>query len=441
MPNANNRNNTGSRGGKDRGRAQPAKKTSAAQRPGGKAAPRTAAQKAQKKKKNQKVKKIVLIVVLLAIIVAVAVFLVVGVLTVYREMTGTEMDPGEVNLTQHITTPEADQDKVAYYALGILGVDEEDSPSESKPLEALSLLCWDKQQGTIHILQLPKATYYGGQTAASLSDIWASPTPLNWCETCGQQLEDSEIADGSHAACGTPVTQKKGSSSQELLRALNSQLGLPVDGYFLIPQEALVKLVNLLRGVDVNLESAMTVGDVNYGAGVQTLDGEAALYYAMDSSGGIDGDISRMFKQRKVLLGIFQRLILQTEDQLTNDTIGPLMNGSTPILSDHTREEIIALLLDMKDIAPSSMTAYILPGGSVSQNGGTYFAPNRAALAFLLNEAFNPYGDAIAAESLSLPAEWEGEADTHMQVLSEVAASQSGAVETTAAETQATAAA
>ena len=430
MPNTNSRNtghnrNSGSNRNAGNGRKQPAKK------PAAKAGAKTAA---QKRKKNEKTKKTVLIVVLVTIIVALLVFLIVGVVSVYKAISTPEQDPGEVNLTQHTTTPEADQDKVAYYILGILGADEEDKPAESKPTEALSLLCWDKKQGAVNILQLPMDTYYGGSTAKRISDIWASPAPLNWCETCGKRLSDSEIADGKHTVCGTKVTQKKGSSSQELLRAFNEQLGLPVDGYFLIPQEALVKLVNLLGGVDVNLEAAMTVGDVDYPAGVQTLDGEAARYYAMNTSGGINGDIDRMLKQRKVLLGVFQRLVRQTESQLSNDTIGPLMNGSTPILSDHTRQEMIEILLAMKDISPASMTAYILPGGSVKQDDGTYFAANRASLSALLNEAFTPYGSKVQADALALPAESEGEPDTHKQVLSEIAVTQSGAVATTTAD-------
>ena len=131
---------------------------------------------------------------------------------------------------------------------------------------------------------------------------------------------------------------------------------------------------------------------------------------------------------------MFQRLVRQTEAQLSNDSLGPLMNGSTPILSDHTRQEMIDLLLAMKDMEPASMTAYILPGGSVSQDGGTYFAPNRAALAALVNEAFNPYGGTVQADALELPAEWEGEPDSRRQVLSEIAVQQSGAVATTTTE-------
>lgn len=433
MPNGNSRSTGNGRNYKQPAKKQPAK-TGAARKSGSKPAG-TAAQRRKKKEKN---KKIALIVVLTVVIVALPVFLIVGVSMVYRTMVAEENDPGEVNLTQHTTTPAADRDKVAYYLLGILGADEEDAPAESKPLEALSLLCWDKQKGTVNILQFPKDTYYGGETAKRMSDIWASPTPLDWCENCGQQLSESEISDGRHTVCGTTVTQKKGSASQELLRMINNQFGLPVDGYFLIPQEALVKLVNLLGGVDVELESAITVEDVDYPAGVQTLGGEAALYYAMNTSGGINGDIERLVRQRKVMLGVFQRLVRQTEEQLANDSLGPLMNGSTPLLSDHTREEMIDILLSMKDIQPASMTAYILPGGSVSQDGGTYFAASRTALTTLLNEAFNPYGDPIQAGQLALAAESDGEPDTHMQVFSEIAVEQSGAVATTTEETAST---
>ncbi len=396
----------------------------------------------KKKKKNAQTKKIVLIVFLLLVIVGLLFFLIVGGISVYRTMFDTNRNVKEVQLTSHDTTPEADRDKVAYYVLGILGKDEEEKLAEEKPTEALSLLCWDKQKKTVNILQFPQDTYYNAENAKRISDVWVNPKPLNWCESCRCRLEDEEISDGKHTVCGTTVTQKKGSASEALLDVFNDDYGLPVDGWFLIPQEALVKLVNLLGGVDVELEAAMTVGEVNYPAGVQTLDGEAAVYYSMNNTGGIDGDIARMLKQRKVLLGVFQRLVRQSEKQLTNDSIGPLMNGSTPILSGHSRTQMIALLQEIGKVPASSMTTYVVPGESAKHEGGTYFTPHRGALLTLLNEAFNPYGKELVNGDMKFTALSEsGTADQHKQVLSDIEVVQSGAVATTTEPTTATTAA
>ena len=162
----------------------------------------------------------------------------------------------------------------------------------------------------------------------------------------------------------------------------------------------------------------------------------------MNSTGGIDGDIARMLKQRKVLLGVFQRLVRQSEKQLTNDSIGPLMNGSTPILSDHSRTRMIALLQEIGKAPVSSMTAYIVPGESAKHEGATYFTPHRGALVTLLNEAFNPYGEEITNGDLKFTALSEsGTADQHKQVLSDIEVIQSGAVATTAEPTTTTTAA
>ena len=391
----------------------------------------TGAKKTNKKRKMPP-KKIMIIAILITIIVSMIVFLILAGRYVYNIVVPPKT-VNNVSLTSHETTPEADQGKVAYYVLGLLGEE------NNSPTEMMSILCYDKQKKTINILQIPQDTYLGesGQWATKLvSEVWGNPKPLDWCTSCRKQLTSAEITDGKHTVCGTKVTQKTGSAPEDLLDVFNDQYGLPVDGYFLMPQKALVKLVNLLGGVDVNLEEAMTVGEIDYNTGVQTLDGDAALYYALNRKDGVSGDIDRLVRQRKVFLAIFQRLARQTKKQLEDDTLGPLMNGSTPICSYNTRAEMIDILLNVGVVKPASMTAYILPGETGKTGGVTYFAAHKAELLKLLNQSFNPYGTALTESDLGLTEiKKDGETDLHMQVLSDIEAKQSGAVVTTAATT------
>ena len=66
----------------------------------------------------------------------------------------------------------------------------------------------------------------------------------------------------------------------DLIRVFNDQYGLPIDNFRVLSRAGLVQLIDLLGGVDVNLEEAMTLADVKYKGGVQTLSGVAAVVLA-----------------------------------------------------------------------------------------------------------------------------------------------------------------
>ena len=54
--------------------------------------------------------------------------------------------------------------RVAYYLFGLFGED------ETKDLEMLSLVCYDKDAKTVHVMQIPTSTYLGE------TDKWVVPT-------------------------------------------------------------------------------------------------------------------------------------------------------------------------------------------------------------------------------------------------------------------------
>ncbi|MCI9414859.1 MAG: LCP family protein [Clostridiales bacterium] len=393
---------------------------------------------ARKKTDNTKRKPIakIIIVSLLVILVAVTLgFLIVVVKYVWDTMNPKENNAPKVQVTSFVSTPEADRDKVAYYLVGVLGAD-----AESKS-EMLSVLCWDKQKKTINILEFPQDTYLGDSedwTVRYLSNVWNNPKPLDWCETDRRQLKPDEIKDGKHVTCGTDVTQKPGSPPEQLIDAVNQQFGLPIDDYFLFPQEGFVKLVNLLGGVDVSLEEAMTVGEISYGTGVQPLDGEAALYYMNQKKDGVEADLDRIVRRRKVMSAVLQRLFRSTQEQLEDDVLGPLQKGSTPIRTYGTYQDMIEILLGgqaaeektnapgMKDVPLSAITAYILPGEAAKSNGQWFYGTHKDDLVSLLNGSFLPYASAVTAESLGVNELAKTKAsDLRMQIFSEISVEQS----------------
>lgn len=392
--------------------------------------------KTKKRKKKSAAGKRVLIGLMLVLIAVSTVFIVyVGkyIYATYQQWkpaANTEDFP----LTSYDTTPASDRDKVGYYLLGLMGKESHDDT-----LEMLSLVCLDKKAKKASILQIPQATYLGegGSFAvAAAGDVWANPKPYDWCDTCGKRLYEPDISDGKHTACGTAVTQKTGSSTVNLVEVFNEQYSMPVDGYFLFEQESFVKLIDLTGGVDVKLDAAMQVDDVSYKAGVQTLDGKAALQYVTTYKAGIDGDIGRMGRLQQVFVSLFQRLFKATEKELTDSLIGPLMNGSTPIrvTAETKTEDIVSLIQEAGKVSFESMTAYVIPGVSASAGGKTYYSVRKAELLSLLTEAFNPYGRAIAEGDLGITElKGSGSPDTRKRVLSDWVVDQAGQVTTTTA--------
>lgn len=380
-------------------------------------------------KKKKKAGQIITIVVLIFF----ALLIVFGfVLAKLINAAPEKQDKSESTVNVYDTTPEALQKKVSYYVFGLLGEDEKTSDTER-----LTIVCHDKKKNTMNILEVPRDTYLGDSdmwAVKKTGSVWGNPAPLDWCEFEGKRIYKAEIED--HKAAGHTVTQKKGSQWHNVVSIFNEQYSLPVDGYFFMSQDCMVKLVNLLGGVDVELESAMELGEVTYGKGVKTLDGAAALAYATKRAKGVEGDLNCLVRQRKVFLAILQRLCAQSEKELTDDSLAPLMKGSTPIRTNFSTQETVDLVLALAKVKPENMTAQLLPGKATAFNSTSYYSVNRAELAKILNADFHPYDNEVTESDLQVTElTTGGETDTHRQVLSEILVTQSGFVEETTTTT------
>ncbi len=380
----------------------------------------------KKKKRKRLIRRLIVRLVMVVLFVAAVLLLFWAGKSVYRMLTSrTETDLPSTSLYE--TTPEKDQNKVAYYVVGLMGEDIEDD------LTALSLVCWDKKANTMNVLQIPCKTYIGDSDIWAVNyaaGVWGNPKPLTWCETCRKQVFAPEIGeDGRHTVCGTTLTTREGSSKLNLLTVFNEQYSMPVDEYFLFPQTALVDLIDNVGGIDLLLGEDLTVDDTTYEAGTRTLDGAAALYYAIAYHGGDtpEEDVQRMLCQRTVFAALFERLLGLDEDDM-DDAIRPVLNGETPIRSGIQTSGIVDLLTSMNKITMEAVTAYILPG-ETTDNG--YYSAHKAELATLLQERFNPYGAPIT-EGYLQTAELvtpSGESDLHAQTFREILVDQTGTLE------------
>ena len=377
--------------------------------------------KKKAKRKNTAVK--IMAISVLVFFVLVAIFGIILAKTI--NATSQEKDSSQSDVNKLDTTPNALQNKVAYYVVGLLGEDE-----QTGTLERLSIVCHDKKKNTINILEVPQDTYLGEGgmwTVKKTGQTWGNPAPLNFCEFDAEHLHEAEIAE--HKAAGHTVVQKRGSAAYNVAAIFNEQYSLPVDECFFLSQPCFVKLVDLLGGVDIELEVTMELADVKYEKGIKTLPGAAALEYVLKRDKGAKGDVERLVRQRKVFGALFMRLIAQSEEKLTGDTLVPLMKGSTPIrmFSDLPSADLVKLVRGMANVTADKITVQLMPGGiSPSGSSEEYYGVDRAALIEVLNKDFHPYDNPVKEADLSVTeVETTDPVDVQRQTFAEIVVEQS----------------
>lgn len=371
---------------------------------------RSASTRRKKKKNGAPVGKIILVVLFLLFLAALVWF---GVMAVKYVKTYLSGDSG--NGTTAVVTAK-ENDNVAYYLLGMLGKEKENGTTGR--MQMVSVVCYDKKAKTVNVMQVPTGTYLGDPEhfdVKTVGGVWSTPKKLDWCETCRKQVFEAEITDGKHNVtlengkpCNTKITKKTGSSVNNLLEVFTLQYTLPIDNYYILPQEAFVKLVDLVGGVDIKLGEAMTLGDITYDAGVQTVDGEGALEYALGDWESVNGELKNLTRQRQVYVALFERLMTTDKEKLDEDVLYPLMKGSTPIRTKRDNEIaddinlMIKLVGDLNKIDRSKITVSILPGEVATLDGGNFYSVHKDELCTFINDYLNPYGTPLTTEYLKM---------------------------------------
>ena len=256
-----------------------------------------------------------------------------------------------------------------------------------------------------------------------------------------------------------------------MIRVINEQYGLPIDNYLFIPRDGLVQLIDAVGGVDIRLEKKTTLSGTTYEAGVCTLNGQAAVNYAVEYNytGTASSDRERMLRQRQVFAALFQRIgngkleDLYDVDKNTGSTkgaIGQLMLGAHPIRFNTTSfgkerllniseaaankmklsEAMARFLYDIGQIPMEQVTCSILPGQKATSGSATVYSVNRAQTLTLLNDQMNPYGltlDDTTVKVAQLLLK-QSESDLATSALSTYAQEQTGTVTTTTKATATT---
>lgn len=129
-------------------------------------------------------------------------------------------------------------------------------------------------------------------------------------------------------------------------KTLAVNFGVHVDGNIEVDFDGFTKVVDLIGGIDIKLSAAEAAYLNKFGheaqAGMNHLDGAAALMYARDRSSG-GGDFGRTQRQRNVINLIFQKCKTMSFSQLNN-----LLTNILPMVTtDMSNKEILGYMTDL----------------------------------------------------------------------------------------------
>lgn len=185
-----------------------------------------------------------------------------------------------------------------------------------------------------------------------------------------------------------------------MLEEIKNTVGFYPDNYVIINYNVFESFIDLIGGVEVDVDEAMYYKDpdqdliIDIPAGLQTLDGENALGYMRFRSGYADQDLGRIRAQQKLVKAVAEKLMHPSTLTLLPKLIGL---ARTDVETDIGFSEMLWLGMQMIDMDFENVATYTLPGKGVAAD---YVADETETLA-LINAHFNPYEADITTLNLA----------------------------------------
>ena len=163
---------------------------------------------------------------------------------------------------------------------------------------------------------------------------------------------------------------------------LTEFLNVGIDRYVIVDFNTLVKLVDEVGGIEVDVPVRMYVPleGIDLEPGKQHLDGEQVLAYSR-FRGTMEGDIGRIKRQQQVIQLLAEKVLspqnLTRLPQLVTDF-------KDEVKTDLTVREMVALARLAPEALENGINAQVLPGKNKKIDGIWYWEPDIEALAHLL---------------------------------------------------------
>ncbi len=155
-----------------------------------------------------------------------------------------------------------------------------------------------------------------------------------------------------------------------LVETVEQFTGVPVDHYIGLNYRAFKDIVDLLGGVEFEVDRAISCRGLRLEPGLQRLDGDAAFALVSFRHEPM-GDISRVLRQQRFIKVVAGSARQSTFDQLFYIMLAAWENVDTDI----TVPAALALSRQLSGITEESMVMEIVPGWFYNRGGVSYWRP------------------------------------------------------------------
>lgn len=171
-------------------------------------------------------------------------------------------------------------------------------------------------------------------------------------------------------------------------QAVENLLGITIDRVVLVHLEGFKRIVDLLGGVEVDVEKDMHYVDRKQGLyihlkkGYRLLDGEKAMQYVRFRHDPL-GDLGRIQRQQKFLKALVAKMFGWQEIDKLPELTRQIMEQ---IETDMTTREVVHLARFGKELPPERIFSGVLPGVPQNIDGISYYVPDEMRVTHALEE-------------------------------------------------------
>lgn len=173
---------------------------------------------------------------------------------------------------------------------------------------------------------------------------------------------------------------------ERMVETVENLLGINVHYYVEVNFEGFAECIDILGGVDYNVERRMYLPDegIDLMPGQQKLTGDKALQYVR-WRGDPTADIGRIGRQQQFLEALMKQAFSVSTVTKLPSLINSLMEN---IKTDMTAAQMVVLAAEFSDMNQVSLETMMLPGEAKTISGASYWVLDEAAVQQMIQEVF-----------------------------------------------------